>query len=336
MARHLSALSLLLFLVPCAFAQFAGLDTGNVKVRVTTTDGRHFAGQAHVQLMGGAGNASVSEAFSNDSGMTEFNGLRVGEYHIVVSGEGIETTDSGVFEVDARKSTQVIYISVKRTGEADPNKPKEQGGPSIAAIDLNIPDNARKEFDSASDLIAKENWKKASERLKKALEIYPKYAAAYNNLGVAYGHMGDRAGERQALQQAVALNDKFAAAYVNLAKMDITDRNFPEAEKMLDRASSADPTDPQTMLLLANVQLLNHNYDQAIASSRKLHSIANTAHALAHYIAARAFEHQNRQDDAVTEFQTFLVEEPAGVRADAVRKEMSGLQAHPLAAAAEP
>jgi hypothetical protein len=81
---------------------------------------------------------------------------------------------------------------------------------------------------------------------------------------------------------------------------------------------------------------LNHNYDQAIASSRKLHSIANTAHALAHYIAARAFEHQNRQDDAVTEFQTFLVEEPTGVRADAVRKEMSGLQAHPLAAAAVP
>jgi tetratricopeptide (TPR) repeat protein len=333
MSRHLFASLLLLFGVPSAFAQLQSIDVGNLKIRVTTTDGRGCDSQLHLELMGGSSNASSAETYTNESGMAEFIGLRVGDYHVVVSGGGIETTDSGVFEVDARKSTQIVYIPVKRTGEAEASAQKPHGGPSIAAVDLNIPDGARKEFDKASDFIAKENWKKAVERLKKALELYPKYASAYNNMGIAYGHLGDRKGEREALQQAVGLNDKFAAAYANLAKMDITDRNFPDAESMLNRAVSADPANSQSVLLLANVELLNRHYEEAIANSRKLHSMSNDPHALAHYIAARAFEHQNRTDDAYTEFQTFLKEEATGPRADAVRKEMSGLQTHPLSAA---
>jgi len=52
-------------------------------------------------------------------------------------------------------------------------------------------------------------------------------------------------------------------------------------------------------------------------------------HALAHYIAARAWEHENRPAEALTELQTFLQEEPSGPRADAVRKEIAGLQNQP-------
>jgi tetratricopeptide (TPR) repeat protein len=325
MARHLFA-TLLVLLTPCAFAQFPGLDSGNVNVRVTFSDGRRCTSQVQVELMDSSGSASIAESFTNDSGMAEFSRVKVGDYHIIVTGDGIENTDSGAFEVDSRKVSQFVYIAVKRTGEGEASKSKESNAHSIAAVDLNIPDNARKEFDKASEFIARGNWKKAADRLQKALEMYPKYAAAYNNLGVARGHLGDRTGEREALQHAVLLDDKFAAAYVNLAKMDITDHNFPEAENLLDRATSADPANPQTILLLANVQLLNRHYYQAIANSRKLHSMPDDPHALVHYIAARAFEHQERPDDAFTEFETFLLEEPSGARADAVRKEMAELR----------
>jgi Tfp pilus assembly protein PilF len=325
MSRRLLLL-LILLPVPYACAQFAAPNLGNLKVRLTFTNDRGCDVQARVRLMGGAGTTQVGEGFANDNCSIEFPGVAPGNYHVLVSGEGIVTTDSGVFEVDARKGAQSIDVEVKRKGEEEAARPRRPNSRTVSAGDLNIPENARKEFDKASDLMAKENWKKAMDQLNKALASYPKYAAAYNNLGVIYGKLGDRTGEREALQKAVSLNDHFAPAYTNLAKMAIVDRNFPEAESLLNKATGADPEDPQTLVLLANVELLDQHYDEAIANCRKVHSMVHDSQALVHYIAARALEHENRLADAVTELQTFLKEEPTGPRAEAVRKEMAGLQ----------
>jgi Flp pilus assembly protein TadD len=269
----------------------------------------------------------IATTFTNDAGMAEFNGVRVGTYHVVVSGDLIENADSGRVEIDSRKISQFAYITVKPKPTENAAAPNDSSA-SVAAADLNIPEKASKQFDKASEYIAKQNWKKAIEQLKKAVETYPKYANAYNNLAVAYGHLGDRAGQRAALQQAISLNDHLAPAFVNLAKMDIVDHNFPEAETLLGHATSADPTDTKAIVLLANVQLLDQHYDDAIANCHKLHSMVETAHSLAHYIAARAFEHQNRPNDAFSELQTFLKEEPDGPRAEAARKEIGQLQAY--------
>jgi cytochrome c-type biogenesis protein CcmH/NrfG len=96
------------------------------------------------------------------------------------------------------------------------------------------------------------------------------------------------------------------------------------AESLLDRASSADPANAQTLTLLANVELLQQHYDQSIAVCRKVHSLPGS-HALVHYIAAHAFEHEKNFSAAAAEFQTFLKEEPTGERAEAVRKQLSNL-----------
>ena len=107
--------------------------------------------------------------------------------------------------------------------------------------------------------------------------------------------------------------------------MDIADRNYPDAEGMLDKATAAEPNNPQTLVLLANVQLMDQHFEAAIATCRKVHSMPHPTQALAHYIAARALEHENRPADAMTELETFLTEEPSGDRADAVRKELGNL-----------
>jgi|SRR5579863_376060 len=320
-------LPLQLLLLSCAFAQLGKPDgTGNLRVRIVFTDGRRCSIQVRVQLMAGASNESVGDGFTNDECMVEFSGLRVGTYHLIVSGEGIQETDSGMIEVDSRKTTQTALVTVKRVGENDRSNDKDSRMPTVAAKDLNIPSEARKDFDKASDLIARENWNKAKERLMQALAIYPRYAAAYNNLGVVFGRLGDRAGEREALQKAVSLDDRFAPAYANLAKMDITDHNFSDAEMFLKKATDADPNSVQNLMLLANVELMNKHFDDAIANCHKVHSMPHQSEALVHYIAARALQHENRPADATAEFHLFLDEEPSGPRAEAVRKEMAALE----------
>jgi tetratricopeptide (TPR) repeat protein len=322
-SRRLPALFLPLLLVCSAAAQF---QTGTLKVRVTFLDGRPCTLQLRVQLMSSASTTPVAEGYTNDAGMVQFNNVEVADYHVVISGEGIVETDSGMFEVDNRRGSQYLYVSVKRTADASQANANWPGSALVAAVDLNIPASAAKQFDKATALMAKQEWKKAVARLRQALALYPRYAGAYNNLGVAYANLGDRASERAALQKAVDVNDHFAPAYVNLARMAIVDRDFPTAETLLNRASAIDPSDLQTLLLLSNVELLNKHYELAIANCRKMHSSSQTPHALVHYIAARAYEHEGRPLEAAAEFRTFLQEEPSGERAEAVRKELASLR----------
>ncbi len=300
---------------------------GNLKVEIAFQDGRPCNIALHVQLMSSAGLSVAAETYSSEHGEAELYNVDPGTYHLVVSGQGIETADSGVFEIDPRKHSQSVYITVTRTPNEN-EKAGVGGAPTVSAADLHIPENAAKEFDKATPLMAQREWKKAIDHLNRAVTIYPQYAAAWNNLGAAYARLGDAAHEREALEKAVSLNDHFAAAFVNLAKLAIADRDLPRAEGLLDKAVSSDPTNGQTLILLANVELLQTHYDAAIANCSKVHSLGVDKHALVHYIAARALEHENRLLEAVTEFQTFLKEEPDGERANAVRSEVFSLQAH--------
>jgi Tfp pilus assembly protein PilF len=313
---------LILVLLGSASAQFDR--TGNLKVRITFPDGHPCNLRVKVQLMLGAGSTPVAETYTDENGQTDFDDIEVGNYHLIVSGEGIEETDSGLFEVDNRKASQFETVTVRRTDEANQNG--GPGGTTVSVVDMNIPKNANKLFDKATQSIADKNWEKALDQLNQAIAIYPRYVQAYNNLGVVYARMGNRPSEREALEKAISLNDHFAPAWVNLGRMAIIGRDFPTAETMLDKAAGLDPTNSETLLILANVELMNLHYDQAIANCRKVHAIGQDSHALVHFIAARALEHESRLPDAEAELRTFLKEEPDGARAEAARKELANLQ----------
>ena len=197
---------------------------------------------------------------------------------------------------------------------------------TVAIADLKIPSKARKEYRRASVAIQKEDWSKAKELLIQALAIYPNYAAAYNDLGAVYARLGDTVHEREALQQAILADDHFAPAYVNLAKLSVADRNFREAERLLDGAVAAEPTNPQNLMLLANVELLAGHFAAAITHCREVHALPHAAQALAHYIAARALQHENKPADALGEFRNFLDEAPAGPDTEVARREMAALE----------
>jgi len=319
-------LVLFLALVPEVPAQFQknSINYGNLNVRVTYTDGRAVNVRPLVQLVGGAG--PVAESYANDEGMVYFAQVERGVYHVRVTGQGIEDAESAIVEIDERKGAQSVFISVRRVGEGKPGP--AAAGATVAAPDLKIPAKARKEFDKAGALLNQKEWQKAIERLKRALDLYPNYAAAYNNLAVAYGQLGDRLHEREALEHAISINDHFAAAFVNLASFYIKDHDLPQAETLLGKAAAVDPTNPETLTLLARVEFVEKHYDEVILNCQKVHALAHERYAMVHYIAARAFEHLNRLREAATELQTFLQEEPAGPRTADARKELASLEEH--------
>ncbi len=317
-------LLVVLLLSTCVFAQFNTAGGGNLRVRVVYTDDRSVPAQARVHLMGGASNNPIAEEFTNDRGEAGFNGLAAGSYHVVVTGEGIQDADSGIFEVDGGKGSQSISITVRRTGE-DVHTDKS-AVPSVSINQLKVPSNAKSQFDKASQLMAKADWSGAIGRLNQAITIYPAYTGAYNNLAVAYAKLSDWNHEREALQKATALDDHFVPAFVNLARLEMRERNYQAAEELLGKATAVDPSNAETLTLLCQNQLLDKHYDAAVSTAHQVHAMPHKAFAVVHYIAARAFQHQDRTSDAIVEFKTLLEEEPSGPRADAVRKELADME----------
>ncbi len=312
----------LTLLVTSAQAQLrggaGGTLAGSVHVHIIFDNDRAAGPNLFVQLMDGSSSTPVGNTYTNSNGQADFGGVRVGDYHVIVSGDGIRTTESALFEVDERKATQAQYITVHRID----NSGAEAAGSKSAMVSasaMKVPPQARKELDKADRAMAQHDWEEALQRLNKAISIDPHYAAAYNNLGVLYARMNDDAHEQAALEEAIRLDDHLAAAYLNLAKLCLREKNFLKAETLLEKLVSVDPNNGEDLMLLADAQFMNGHYDGAIASARAAHASSSTHPAFVHYIAARAYDRENRRADALAELQIFLKEEPTGLRADRAR-----------------
>lgn len=195
----------------------------------------------------------------------------------------------------------------------------------VTVSELSIPLKARKEFDRALESLRKQHLKQALEQLNKAVSIYPAFPGAYNNLGVVYARLGEAACEREALQKAIELNDHFALAYLNWARMSLANSDFRDAEAALAKVFNLNPSEPTAMVLLAYSQFVQGHFEEAIATSGRAHALGEP-HAFAHRIAARALEQERQWDRAVAELKMFLKEAPNGPQSDSVRRELEMVQ----------
>lgn len=316
--KVLGSLSVLVLFSSCLAQVDPGLTIHRFRVHLEFVSGGCDR-SAHVRLMSMAGR--ISESAPNDRCEVEFVNIPVGTYHVNVSGLGFAPIDD---IVSAENGSADVDVKIRRTNDSDGTP-----GPTsafVSAADLAIPSKARKEFVKAQGWIDHQDFKKAIQALNQAIAIYPAYAGAYNNLGVAYARIGDHGKEREALQKAVSINDHFAPAYVNLGRMEIGSGDFAAAENFFNKATSYDPTDPMTLVLLTYSEFINQHYDLAIATARKAHTVQGS-HAFVHQIAARAYERKRDGVDAIAELELFLKEEPTGERADAARKELKQVQA---------
>jgi tetratricopeptide (TPR) repeat protein len=314
----------------------SGLSVGDVHVHVVLENQRNAGPYLVVRLMMESSTGMVvATGYTNDVGEVSFNGIPIGNYHVEVTGDGISDASSQVFEVDNRKMSQAQFVVVHQVEDSGP-KPLSARSPMVSANDLKVPEKARKEVDKANENMALHDWKKAKEHLDKALAIYPDYVTAYNNLSVLYAKTDDLAKEEEALKKAISLDEHFAPALLNYGKLCFKLKNFPQAESLLQREVAADPDDPESMMLLADSEYMNRHFDAAIATANQAHSSSHEHASFVHYIAARAYQQENQQPQALAEFQMFLKEEPKGPRADHVRADIAKIESANQQASAAP
>ncbi len=273
---------------------------------------------AHVELVSAKG--SVAEGTPDEHCEVVFARVSPGKYELKASGQNFSDTDSVVASSPWTEQFPVIVKPSKPGSSVD-----TATNSLVSAADLRIPAKAQKEFARANMLASHQEFDKAIQNLKHAIAIYPAFAGAYNSLGVIYARLGEREQGREAFQTAVALNDHFPTAYMNLASTNIEGGNFTDAEAASRKASALNPSDPAPLQLLAFSQLMKGNFDGVTATTRRAHALASP-HAFVHHIAAQAFEQQGNRANAIVELETFLREEPTGVRANEVRDELERIR----------
>jgi tetratricopeptide (TPR) repeat protein len=117
-----------------------------------------------------------------------------------------------------------------------------QASAVISATDLDVPKDARKDYDKGLDAAAKTNWAAAISAMEKATAAYPKFATAWLSLGMLQAlAQNDAAAALDSYAQAIAADNKFAPAYVELAALQVVTGQWSRAAESAGKAIALDP-----------------------------------------------------------------------------------------------
>lgn len=299
-----------------------------LRIRVAFSDSACDS-STRVTLVGNMG-VGLGESAVNGECVAEFFDVPSGWYRVTIKGPDARNADNGNIHIDPLMPHEV-EVRATHTRGSDMNG-ATAGASFVTVKDLQMPTRAAKEFDKANQLIEKRDWEKAYVHLRKGLAEYSQFAAGYNNLGAIYVHLGKLPLAEEALQKAIALDDRLGAAYVNLARIRFLQEDYSGAESYFDKAIEVAPIQNSDELsLLAYAELADTHLSQAIATSNQGHAMQLKQHAYLHLVAARAYERQAKISDSISELRTYLIEQPSGEQSAKVRSAISTMEKELLA-----
>ena len=258
--------------------------------------------------------STIAESSPDSEGTVKFtvvgsvtnpsNGSRIFPvYRLRVRGATIE--EQFIDNLQPGLADRMVSVELHKKGEK-----KGSGGGIISANSLKIPHKAEKEFQRGQKAFLKNKLSAARDYFQKAVTIYPQYDVALNALGVVLMKLGDPVTGQKAFEQAVAANDKFAPAYVNLARIMAREKKYDDAALLLTRSLSLEPLNPEALSMLCQFDAIREKFDDVPALAQKLHSIPHDGQALCHFAAGNALEHLNRPTEAIYEYMLFMKEDP--------------------------
>ena len=283
-----------------------------LRVIVSYQGGQTKVNHATVELMDAVGSSSaLDKQITDQDGRVEFNTI-TGAHRIRITGDDIHPYE-GDFEIVPTETYHIENIGVRRKPEGEATSAEAMN--TVPAIRLKIPDNARKEFEKGSKAREEQRWGESREHFQAAVDLYPDYDLAYNGLGVACSQLNDIPAARRAFLKATELNDKFAGAQRNLARILLSERNYQEVASLLNRSLNVEPMNAWALTNAAYAELQLHRFKEAAEHALQVHSLPHDGLANAHVIAGYALEALGQQREAAEQWGLYLKEDPKGPNA---------------------
>ena len=144
--------------------------------------------------------------------------------------------------------------------------------------------------------------KQAMKYFQEAIKINEDYAAAYNNLGAVLSKRGQNAAAAQLFARALGIDPKYARAHYNMGSLLAKQGKMAEASIHYERAISIQPRYPNAHYNLGRVYVAQKRLHQAVEHFREALRITPDFLDAANHLAA-AYAETGQWDKAVTTAQ---------------------------------
>jgi tetratricopeptide (TPR) repeat protein len=203
-------------------------------------------------------------------------------------------------------------------------------GTSISVTSLQVPNDARKEFEKGEKDVRSHHLDSATQHLQNAVGQYDKYAAAWNELGTLYVASHENEKARQAFEKSIAADPHYIPPDLGLAQLELQNKEYERAVESAGKALELDSSIGVADLIQAigdfNLNRLDAAKKSAELAEKGPHQNLPDLHALHAQILLEKQDYAG----AAAQMRAYLKEVPQGRFADEMKK---GLQqiAQPVA-----
>jgi tetratricopeptide (TPR) repeat protein len=184
-------------------------------------------------------------------------------------------------------------------------------GDTISVTNALAPNSAKRAFDKARALLAKGEVPNARIQLTKAVAIYPKYAAAWLELGRLQMDSNQSEEARASFNKSLAADPRYLPPYERLAVLEMHDRNWQQLADTTDRLIQLNAYDyPQAFYFNALAHLNLNQPGPAEKSARESLKLDPLKFARARYILGLAIAQRGDFQPAIDLLKAYLATSP--------------------------
>jgi len=160
--------------------------------------------------------------------------------------------------------------SVANVGNIVLHRITQVQGLTISATTAMAPSKARKAFEKGRDEEKDRKWDAAQKKLEEAVQLYPKFAAAWLELGRVQEQKQDAAAARQSFARAVEADRQFISPHQELALLNFREKRWQEVVDETDQVLKLNPISfPQDWFYSAVANYYLGKFDPAEKSARQ-------------------------------------------------------------------
>ncbi len=271
-----------------------------------------------VTLESSAG-AVIEQQTLDSDGRFEFSSLDAGVYYVAIRAPGYRALRERVDLTTARRVS--LQLKLQREGPAQSEPPQA----AISARLLGLPAPALKNYQRGLRLVMVEKKAQASLRyFQSAIRAHPDFPEARFMLGLAYMDLRRFAEAQAALEKAMELDEKYAAAHLALGSCLNAQGNYRAAEKPLLRGLEVQPNAATGHWELGRVYWTMQRWADAEVHVRKAVELAPTL-APARVLMGNVLLQKRDAAGALEQFREYLRLEPRGPMAGAAREAVNQL-----------
>ncbi len=298
-----------------------------INVQVRNPNGSAAPRGIHVRLEaeeGGATDDCVTEA----GGKCRFQPNSAGMYIVRLNQIGYKGVSVHVNLVDSLRGYVTLDLKPDHPAALQPDAPDGVSGDSISAVELNIPENARREFEKGQSAMKENKLDAGISHLRKAVKLYDVYPTAYTLLGTAYLEQKNWKDAETALQKSISFDSNSADAYLALGAVFNQTKNYPQAETALLRGLELKPEAFAGHYELAKTYWSLGRWREAAPHVRKAVSGMPDV-ASPHVLLGNVLLRESKPKEALHEYQEYLRLEPDGLMAPGVRQMIEKVEKSP-------